>query len=84
MLYHDNIRHKASETLKMFSTEPEASDYTDIYTTGLMPGCSLPPWTPALAIEVEYTLLFNVPVCQQTIGDDTSAGVSHQQRTAIS
>jgi len=84
VLCHDNIRHKASETLKMFSTEPDASDRTHIYTTGLMPGCSLPSWTPSLAMDVEYTLLFDVPVCQQSTRDDTSAGASHQQRTAIS
>jgi hypothetical protein len=69
---------------KMFSTEPDASDLTDIDTIGLMPGCSLPPWTSSLAMDVEYTLLFDVLVCQQTTGDDTSAGASHQQRTAIS
>ncbi len=84
MLCHDNIRHKASETLKMFSTEPDDSDHTNIYTTGLMPGCSFPSWIPSLAMDVEYTLLFDVPVCQQTTRDDTSAGASHQQRTAIS
>jgi hypothetical protein len=83
-LCHDNIRHKASETLKMFSTEPDASDRTDMYTAGLMPGCSLPPWTPSLAMDVEYTLLFDVLVSHQTTRDDTSAGVRHQQRTAIS
>jgi len=84
VLCHDDIRHKASETLKMFSTEPDASDLTSIYTTGLMPGWSLPPWTPSPAMDAEYTLLFAVPVCQQSIRDDTSAGASHQQRTAIS
>jgi len=84
ILCHDNIRHKASKTLKIFATEPDASDLTHIYTTGLRPGCSLPPWTPSLAIDVEYTLLGDVPVCQQATRDDTSAGASHQQRTAIS
>ena len=83
-LCHDNIRHKASETLKMFSIEPEASDRPDMYTAGLMPGCSLPPWTPSLAMHVEYTFLFDVLVCQQTTRDDTSARASYQQRTAIS
>jgi hypothetical protein len=58
----------------MFSTEPEALDYTDIYTTGLMPGCAFPSWISSLAMDVEYTLLFDVPVCQQTTRDDTSAG----------
>jgi hypothetical protein len=75
---------KASETLRMFSTEPDASNHTYMYTTGLRPGCFLPPWTPSLAMDVEYTLLFDVPVCQQTTRNDTSAGTSHQQRTAIS
>lgn len=75
--------HKASETLKMFSTEPDASDLMHIYTTGLMPGCFLPPWIPSLVTDVEYTLLYNVPVCQPITRDDTSAGASHQQRTAI-
>ncbi len=83
-LCHDNIRHKASETLRMFSTEPDASDLTNIYATGLRPGCSLPSWTPSLAMDVEYILLFDVSVCQQTTRDDTSAEASHQQRTAIS
>ena len=83
-LCHDNIRHKANETLKMFSTEPDASDLTHIYTTGLMPGCSFLPWTPFLAIDVKYTLLFDVLVCQPTTRDAVSAGASHQQRTAIS
>ena len=68
------MRYKASETLRMFSTEPDVSDCTNIYTTGLMPGCFLPPWTPSLAMDVEYTLLFDVPVYQQTTRDDTSAG----------
>jgi len=67
----------------MFSTEPDVSDLTNIYTTGLRPGCFLPPWTPSLAMDVEYTLLCDVPVCQPTTRDDTSAGASHQQRTAI-
>jgi hypothetical protein len=35
-------------------------------------------------MDVEYTLLFDVPVYQQTTRDDTSTGASHQQRTAIS
>jgi len=68
----------------MFSTEPYVSDLTNIYTTGLRPGCFLPPWTPSLAMDVEYTLLFDVPVSQQTTRDDPSAEASHQQRTAIS
>ena len=76
--------HRASETLKMFSTEPDASDRTNSYTTGLMPACSLPPWTPSLAIDVEHTLLFDILVWPQTTRDDMSAGASHQQRTAIS
>ena len=80
---HVNIRHKASETLRMFSTEPDASSHTHRCTTGLRSGCFLPPWTPSLAMDVEYTLLIGVLVCQQTTRNDTSAGASHQQRTAI-
>jgi hypothetical protein len=81
---HVNIRHKASETLRMFSTEPDASDRTHIYTTGLGPGSPLPPWTPSLAMDVECTLLFDLLMCQQTTRNATSAGACHQQRTAIS
>jgi hypothetical protein len=80
---HVNIRHKASETLRMFSTEPDASNRTHRCTTGLRSGYFLPPWTHSLAMDVEYTLRFDVLVCQQTMRNDTSAGARHQQRTAI-
>ena len=69
--------------MKMFFIEPDASDLTSIYAIGLMSGCSLPPWTPSLATDMEYTLLFDVLVCQQTTRDNTSAGASHEQRMAI-
>ena len=39
-----------------------------------MPGCFLPPWTPSLAMDVEYTLLFDVPVCQETTKDNRLQG----------
>ena len=83
MLCHDNLCHRASETLKMFSVEPDISDRTSIDATGLMPGCSFPPRTPFLATDMEYTLLFDVSVCHQTTREDLSTGASHQQRMAI-
>src|SRR5437879_3346528 len=50
VLCRDNVRDRASETLKMFSTEPETSELDNIHASGLMPSCSFLPvlflWQP--------------------------------------
>jgi hypothetical protein len=83
MLRYDKLCHKANETLKMFSIEPDTSDRTSIDATGLMPGCSLPPRTPFLATNMAYTFLSGVSVRHQATREDLSTGASHQQRMAI-